>query len=105
MGTLVSDIVVTKHQGQTIGGNFSLVSKATRKDVLLEVIKVSKALQETITASTIKKRIVDGLIKMLSKEEKVEEDKSVCEEEEETTSDNEEEEQSASEEEEETYKD
>lgn len=67
IGTRVPDIIVTKYQGEVIGGKYSPVSKATRKDVLLELIKVSKALQETIITSTTRKRNVDGLIKMLNK--------------------------------------
>lgn len=59
---------MVKHHVQTTGGNSYPVSKATRNDVLLELMEVLKALQETITASTIKKRHVDELIKMLSNE-------------------------------------
>lgn len=94
MGTHVPDIEV-KNQGQTSSGNSSLVSKSIRKDVLLELMEVSKALQETIYTSTIRKRNVDGLIKMLPKEKEADAEEYDSEEEEEIC--NEEEEQSASE--------
>lgn len=73
-GTYVLYIVMTKHQGQIVGGNSPLVSKETRKGVLLELIKVSKAMKETITASTIKKWNMDGLIKILTNEKDVEDE-------------------------------
>lgn len=76
VGTHVLDIMV-KHHGQTVGGISSPTSKATRKDVLSELMEVSKALQETITPSTIKKRSVDGLIKILTKENDVEDEDKV----------------------------
>ncbi|KAI5442932.1 hypothetical protein KIW84_011823 [Lathyrus oleraceus] len=63
--------VVILLTGQTIGGNSSPVSKTTKKDVLLELMEVSKALQMTITSSTIRKRNVEKLIKMLTKEKNV----------------------------------
>ncbi|XP_050888628.1 uncharacterized protein LOC127093769 [Lathyrus oleraceus] len=79
VGTHVPDIMV-KHHGQTVVGISSPASKATRKNMLSELMEVSKALQETITPSTIKKRSVDGLIKILTKENDVEdEDKVVTE--------------------------
>ncbi|KAI5440691.1 hypothetical protein KIW84_010244 [Lathyrus oleraceus] len=59
---------------QTDGGNSSPVSKTTRTDVLLELMEVSKAMQETITANTIRKRHVVGLIKMMSKEKEDDEE-------------------------------
>ncbi|KAI5432191.1 hypothetical protein KIW84_036077 [Lathyrus oleraceus] len=69
---------------QTTGGNSYLVSKAARKDVLLDPMEVPKALQETIIVSTTRKRNMDGLIKMLTKEKEVEdEEKDNSEEEEE----------------------
>lgn len=64
---------MVKHQGQTPGGSSSLVSKATKKDVLLELIEVSKSMQETISASTTKKKKVDELIKILNKERETDE--------------------------------
>ena len=84
VGTHVPNIMVTNHQGQTTGGNSYLVSKAARKDVLLDPMEVPKALQETIIVSTTRKRNMDGLIKMLTKEKEVEdEEKDNSEEEEE----------------------
>ncbi|KAI5394588.1 hypothetical protein KIW84_061286 [Lathyrus oleraceus] len=91
VGTHVPNIMA-KHHGQTVSGSSSLVSKATRKDVLYELMEVSKALQVTITSSTIRKRSVDGLIKMLNKENDVkdeDEDDNEEEEEEKSASDEE----------------
>lgn len=56
---------MVKLQGQTIGETSYPLSKSIRNDMLLKLIKVSKALQEIITTSTIK-RNVNGLIKMLT---------------------------------------
>lgn len=72
VGTHVPKIVVIKHHGQTGGANSSPISKFKRKDVLLELVEVSKSLQEIITTSTIGKRNMDRSIKMLTKEKKVE---------------------------------
>lgn len=83
VGTHVPDIVVKKHQVEAIVGDYSPVSITTIKDVLLDLIEVSKALQETITASTIRKKNVDGFIKMLTKEKEVEGEKKTDSEEEE----------------------
>ncbi|CAK8577756.1 unnamed protein product [Lathyrus sativus] len=88
--THVLDILVTKYQGETTGGNSSLVFKATRKDALLELMEVSKILQEIIAASIIRKRNVDELIKMLTKEKDIkDEEKANSEEEEQYASDEE----------------
>lgn len=73
-GTYIPYIVVTKHQGHTAGGNYFHVSKATIKDVLFDVMEVSNSRQDTFTASTIRKRNVDRLIKMLIKEKDVEDE-------------------------------
>lgn len=59
--------IMVKHRDQTIGGSSSPVSKATIKDVLLELMEVSKCLQETITAIIIRKKKADGLIKIMNK--------------------------------------
>lgn len=67
-----------------------------KKDVLIELMEVLKALQETITIITIRKRSVDSLIKMMTKEKESEEVKADSEEEEAYASDSEEEEQPAS---------
>lgn len=81
MGTHIPDIIV-KHHGQT-DGNSSPVSKASIKDVLLELREVSKAMHETITASTIRTRNVDGIFKMLTQENDVDEENEADGEEEE----------------------
>lgn len=62
---------------------FHLYPKATKKDVLSELMKISKALQETIIASIVREKNVDGLTKMLSneKEAKEEEEEIISEEE------------------------
>lgn len=73
--TYFPNIMMTKNQDQATGENSSPASKATIKDVLLELMEVSKTLQETITTSTVRKRNMDGLIKMLSKEKEGEEEK------------------------------
>lgn len=83
--------MVTKHKCQAAGGNSSLVSKGTLRDVLLELMEVSKALQETITVSTIRKRNMDDLIKMMTKKKEVGEEDADTEEEKEITSNSEEE--------------
>lgn len=78
----------TKHQGQSVGGNSSTISKATIKYVFLELMEVSRALQEIITTSTTRKRNVNGLIKMLTQEKDVkDEEKANSEEEEHFASD------------------
>lgn len=69
--------MVAKYQCQISGCNSSPVFKATRKDVLLELMKVSKVLQETITTSTIRKRNVDEFIKLLIKEKEVKDEEKV----------------------------
>lgn len=43
--THVPDIAVTNHQDQYVVGNSSPLSKYTKKDVLLKLMKVSKYLQ------------------------------------------------------------
>lgn len=96
VGTHVLGIIMTKHQGQVANGNSSPIFKATRKDVLLKLMEVSKDLQETNMASTIRKRNVDELIKMLTKEKEAEEEEEA---------DSEEEDRSASEEDEESSED
>lgn len=70
----VPDIVVTKHQDQSTDGNSSPLSISTRNDVLLDLMEVSKALQETIKSITIRKNNVDNMIKMVTKEKEVEEE-------------------------------
>ncbi|CAI8605947.1 unnamed protein product [Vicia faba] len=70
-------------QLKNLRGNSSPVTKSTRKDVLLELMEVSKAMQETLNASTIRKRNVDRLIKMWTKEKYIEEEEEFDSEEEE----------------------
>lgn len=69
MGTHIPKVMV-KHQGKS----YSPISKSMRKDVLLELMEVSNNLQETITASTIRKRNVNELMKMMTKEKDVEDE-------------------------------
>ncbi|KAI5422651.1 hypothetical protein KIW84_045907 [Lathyrus oleraceus] len=88
---VVEYIMVTKHKCQAAGGNSSLVSKGTLRDVLLELMEVTKALQETITVSTIRKRNMDDLIKMMTMKKEAGEEDADSEEEKETTSNSEEE--------------
>lgn len=81
VGIYVPNIVV-KHHGQTVGGS-SYVSKATRKNVLSELMEVLKYLQETITTSTVRKKKRDELIKVMNKKEETNKETSHNEEEEE----------------------
>lgn len=57
-----------KIQCEVVGGNSSPLSKAIRNDMLVELMEVSKAPIETIVARTIRKRNMDGLIKILTNE-------------------------------------
>lgn len=75
--------MVTKYQDRYVVGNTSTLSKSTKKDVFLELMQVSKAIQETITTSTIRKKNMDNLIKMLTMEKEIEEEEEVGSEEEE----------------------
>lgn len=95
--THVPDIATTKHRGQTSGRISSPISKAIRKYVFLELMEVSKALQETNTSSTIKKMNVDVFIEMLTKEKDAKKEEDDSEKEEEIASDIGEENQPASE--------
>ncbi|KAI5427904.1 hypothetical protein KIW84_033073 [Lathyrus oleraceus] len=81
--THVPYIVVTKYQDRYVVGNSSTLSKSTKKDVFLELMQVSKAIQETITTSTIRKKNMDNLIKMLTMEKEIEKEEEVGSEEEE----------------------
>ncbi|KAI5401867.1 hypothetical protein KIW84_066360 [Lathyrus oleraceus] len=67
-------LTLDKNHGQSAGGSSSHVSKATRKDVLSKLMEVSKAPQKTITSSTIRKRSVNVLIKILTKYNDVEDE-------------------------------
>lgn len=69
VGTHVPNIVVQRNKSHAVRGSFTFVSKATKGDVLHELMEVSKALQETITSSTIGKKKVDELIMLLTNEE------------------------------------
>ncbi|XP_058747186.1 uncharacterized protein LOC131620197 [Vicia villosa] len=71
VGAHVSNIVVRRYQGQSVYGNSSPLSNSTRKDVLVELIEVSKFLHKTIRESTIRKKNMDELIKMMTKEKEV----------------------------------
>lgn len=75
------------------GGNSSPVSNASKKDALCEIVEVSKALQQIITTSTIRKRNADRLIKLLTKEKEAKEEEANNEEEEQSSSDSEEKQQ------------
>jgi hypothetical protein len=56
-------------------GTSAPLPKGTKKEVLTELMKISKSLGETIRVSTIRKIHVDNLIKQLTKGQKVEEQK------------------------------
>lgn len=62
--------------------------------MLLKLAEVSKALQETITESTIRNKIMDNLIKMMTKEKEYKEEEEVSSDEEEETTSGEEEDSS-----------
>ena len=55
--------VIVCHHGQNVGRISPPVSKATRKDVLSELMEVSKSLKEIITKSRIRKKKMDRLNK------------------------------------------
>lgn len=80
VGTHVPDIMV-KYHDQIVGGSSSHVSKATKKkDVLLEQGEVAKSRQETISASTIRKKKVGEMIKIMNKNELTDEETTQYEE-------------------------
>ncbi|KAI5421847.1 hypothetical protein KIW84_045330 [Lathyrus oleraceus] len=72
VGIHVLYILVTKYQDQSVVGNSYQLSKSTKKDVFLELMEVSKALQETFDVSTIRKKNMDNFIKMMTMEMEVE---------------------------------
>lgn len=78
--------IMVKHQGQTVGENSSYLSKATKKDVLYELMEVSKDLQATISASTTKKKKVDELTNLMTNEKEGEDEEEVDSEKEESGS-------------------
>ena len=63
------NIVVPRIKTHVTSWTFSSVSRAIKEDVLHELMEVSKALQATITSSTIRKMKVDDLIMLLTNEE------------------------------------
>lgn len=72
-----------KLQVLTYGGTFSPVSRATRNEVLQELMKILKSMKEKITANTIRKNNVDALIKTMNNEEEIDGETTNSEEEEE----------------------
>lgn len=61
----ISDIMAP--QVQDGGRNYPLISKATKNNMLIQLIEVSKALQDTINATTARKEKIDALISLMKK--------------------------------------
>ncbi|MCI15858.1 envelope-like protein, partial [Trifolium medium] len=70
VGSHVPDIVISKTHDGT--GTSASLTKATKDEVLAELLEVSKALGETIKASTTRNMHVDNLIKSMTKEQEAE---------------------------------
>lgn len=94
VGIHVPEIMVSRNPDKVVDGNSSPLSKSTKKDGLLKLKEVSKSLEETIRSSTLRKKNMDRLIKMMSKEEDVLGEKKVGSEEDQETASEEKEESS-----------
>jgi predicted GTPase len=66
---------VLNKKDQHAAGTSNLLPKASKDEVLAELIEVSRGLEETIKISIIRKIHVDNLIKQLTKEQEVEEER------------------------------
>jgi hypothetical protein len=72
-GTHVPDIVINNRNKEDNTGTSAPLYKCNKGEVLAELMKVSKALGETIRVSTIRKIHVDNLINSITKEKEAEE--------------------------------
>ncbi|KAI5404259.1 hypothetical protein KIW84_051418 [Lathyrus oleraceus] len=68
-----TNIMGSRNQNKFIDGNSLPLSKSNNKYVFIELKEVLKALEETIRSSTLRNKNMDMLIKMVAKEEDVEE--------------------------------
>lgn len=98
MGTHVMDIELSRYQRHATRENFTMLSKATKKEIILELEEISKDIQVTIATNTLMKKEVDDLLSKLTKEEESDEEETEKDEtfvnEEKESSDNKEDEES-----------
>lgn len=67
IGTHTLDIELSRHQRHAAGEKYFPLYKATRKDMMLKLEKITKDLQVSIVFSTLRKKKVNDLLNKLTK--------------------------------------